>query len=525
MRGMKKQKSGVAYFVGAMLIAGMTWAEAVGPNLLVLLSDDQRPDTLGCYDAGTPIKTPNLDRLASEGLRFNNGFATSPICVVSRASIITGRYECNMRLHQFHVPIADDIFADSYPAHLKKAGYFIGALGKYGVGVSPVVTDTFDVFEAQAGQGPQFRDYQGRKMHDAEWLTVKTGEFLDLVPPGKPFCLQVNYKEPHGSSVPAPEDDHLLDQYRFPLRPTDTPKDFANLPPYVQKGLGGFCYKHEFNNEDGDHNPFSRDYFEKIVSVDRSVGQILKMLKERGLADSTVVVFLSDHGTHLGEKQLFGKWTPYEQSLRIPFIVHDPRPQARKGFVFDEMVLNIDVAPTLLGLAGVPVPKTMDGRSLVPLIDGEKTEWRDHFFHEYYTSPANAPRYIPRSVGVRTVNRKYVRWIDLDPPVEEFYDLEKDPLERTNLINNPEYRRQVETLRETFESWRRGNPSTYHYDSYGEHPQYGAKEIDWQRFENVHPTEYGRIRAEVERLGVTWEQAMNDWEIRYEICVQAKCWY
>lgn len=500
-------------------------AELPHPNLLVLLSDDQRPDTLGCYDSGSPIQTPNLDRLADQGIRFLNGFASSPICAISRASIIAGRYECNIKVHQFHVPIPDEIFADSYPAHLKRAGYFLGLYGKYGVGISPVVTNTFDVFEAQASQGPQFREYQGRKMHDAEWLTVKTEEFLNQVPEGQPFCLQVNYKEPHGSSCPAPEDDHLLDHYNFALRPTDDPESFAKLPPYVQTGLGGWCYRNEFNNEDGDNNPFQRDYFEKIMSVDRSVGRIRYILEERGLADNTVILFLSDHGTHLGEKQLFGKWTPYDQSLRIPFMIYDPRPAAQKGKVRSEMVLNIDVAPTLLDLAGVTVPETMDGLSMKALIDSEAVTWRDHFFFEHYTSPAPAPRYIPRSIGLRTADEKYIQWIDPDPVIEEFYNLSKDPQESNNLLTSPEAQDQINAARKDLKTWVQNNPPDFDYNPYGEIPQYGCDNIDWDHFQKIRPEEYGRINAEVERLGVTWEQAVDDWEIRYEICVNAGYWY
>jgi arylsulfatase A-like enzyme len=518
------------WITGMTLTAGFCMAsEQPRPNLLILLTDDQRPDTLGCYDRSSPIPTPNLDRLADQGVRFLNGFVTSPICVVSRASILTGRYGCNVKVHQFNVPIPDEIFADSYPAHLKQAGYFVGALGKYGVGISPVVTDTFDVFEAQAGQGPQFREYQGRKMHDSEWLTVKTEEFLNQVPEGQPFVLQVNYKAPHGSSCPAPEDDHLLDHYRFPLRPTDDPESFAKLPPYVQTGLGGWTYLNEFNNEAGDNNPYQRDYFEKIVSVDRSVGRIRYILAERGLAENTVIIFLSDHGIHLGEKQLFGKWTPYDQSLRIPFIVYDPRPAAQKGGVRPEMVLNIDVAPTLLDLAGIPVSETMDGRSLVPLITRHPRPgappWRDHFFFEHYTSPAAAPRYIPRSIGWRTESEKYIQWMDPDPILEEFYRLDRDPLESHNLLNCPESQEQIEAARNKLAIWIQNNPPDFHYDPYGDIPQYGCDDIDWDRFRQVRPEEYTRIKAEVERLGVTWKQAVDDWEIRYEICVNAGYWY
>lgn len=510
----------------AALLAGIS-GHAAGPrpNLLVLLTDDQRLNTIGAYDADCPIKTPNLDRLANNGIRFDNGFVTTPICVVSRASILTGRYACNARVHQFQTLMPADVFERSYNMLLQEAGYFTGQLGKYGVMLARQQEARFGFWDAQEGQGPKFRDYKGKKMHDSEWLTVKTEEFLDAVPKGKPFCLQVNYKAPHGSACPAPEDDHLLDGHVFARHPMDTPAENAKLPEFVRTSFLQTCYVQEFNGKTGDHNPFLRDYYEKIVGVERSVGKILEMLEKRGLAQNTVIVYLSDHGVHFGEKQLYGKWTPYEASLRIPFIVYDPRPQAVKKAVRSEMALNIDVAPTLLDLAGVPVPDDMDGRSLRPLIEGKKVPWRDRFCYEHFTSPAMV-KYIPRNEGIRTATDKYVRWIDPQCGAEEFYDLARDPAEANNLINQPEYRQRIEAARREFAQWRTGNPPNYTYDIYeGRRPQALAPEIDWEKFAASRPEEYAKTKAQVERLGVTWKQAMDDWDVRFKICSQTGYWY
>jgi arylsulfatase A-like enzyme len=507
------------------------------PNFIVLLTDDQRLDTLGCYNTRCPIQTPNIDRLAKEGIRFDNGFVTTPICVASRASILTGRYANNAGVHEFLVAMPQDSFVQSYPVHLRNAGYFTGMLGKYGVGITKEQEQSFDVYDGQAAQGPSFRDYKGRKVHDSEWLTLRTEEFLDLVPRGKPFVLQVNYKAPHGSLAVAPEDEGLLAGHRFERHPMDNPQENLKLPEFIRNSYLEHCYRREFN-VDGDHNPFLRSYYEKIVSVERSVGKILELLEQRGLADNTVIIFLSDHGVHFGEKQLYGKWTPYEASLRIPFIVYDPRPQARKKAIDDRMVLNLDIAPTLLDLAGVKVPDIMDGKSLVPLLTPDSgslspdprpltpENWRDHFFFEHFTSPAPAARYIPRNEGVRLTDRKYIRWIDPQASgAEEFYNLQSDPEEINNLIARPEYMKKAAEARSLFESWRKENPSTYTYDSYGRRSQALAPEIDWAKFRQVRPKEYAKIAAEVARLGVTWEQAMSDWSIRFEISSKAGYWY
>lgn len=520
------RKYGSFLFVVWVALAAVSGAAGQQPNLLVLFTDDQRMDTLGCYNAECPIETPSLDRLAERGVRFTNGFVTTPICAVSRACLITGRYESNHGMHRFHEELKDEVFEHAYPVYLKKAGYFVGNYGKYGIGISKEQKKWFDVIEGTAGQGPAFWDYQGKKVHDAEWLTLKTAEFLDQVPEGKPFCLQLNYKEPHFSSEPAPEDLGALKDHVFPRSPMDTTEQFERLPELVRTGFSRACYD-DFFGKNGNHRYLS-DYFEKIMSVERSVGKIMALLEERGLADNTVIIFLSDHGTHFGEKQIGGKWTPYEESLRIPFIVYDPRPGARKGAVSDRMVLNTDVAPTLLDLAGIDVPEVMDGRSLVPLISDSRSltseQWRSHFFFEHFFTPA-PPRQIARNEGIRTEKFKYLRWTDLGEVIEEFYDLEKDPAESNNLIHNPEYREALEKARKSFAAWREETPVGDVFRSYGKDAAFGAMNIDWKRFKESRPEEYRKITAEVERLGVSWEQAVNDWEIRKAICKKAEYWY
>ena len=305
-----------------LCVAATGSAQEVRPNLLVLLTDDQRSDTLGCYEPDRPLPTPNIDRLAADGIRFTQGFVTTPICAVSRACILTGRYSCNARMTRFRSVMSSEVFENSYNMLLQKAGYYTGQLGKYGVRSTKEQIASFDFFDGSQSQGPPFREYRGKKLHDSAWLTQRTSDFLDSVPDGKPFCLQVNYKAPHASAVPAPEDDHLLDEYTFARHPLDNDEAAAKVPPIVRGSFLDVCYRKAFNGKTGDHNAFCRQYYEKIASMERSVGDIRKMLAERGLAGNTVIIFLSDHGAHWGDKHLYGKWSPYEPSLRIPFIVH-----------------------------------------------------------------------------------------------------------------------------------------------------------------------------------------------------------
>lgn len=405
------------------------------PNFLIILTDDQKLNTIGVYNKKCPIKTPAMDKLAQEGMRFDNGFATTPICAVSRASILTGRYASSHQLHQFNTPLSANSFKYSYPVLLKNAGYFSGHFGKYGVGYTEDQQAQFDRFEGQSQQGPKFRMYKGKKLHDAEWLSVKAEEFLEQVPGAKPFVLQLSYKEPHSSSAVAPEDDELLEKVDFDRDPQDTPEAFAKLPEIAKLSIMKRVYDKNFNI-DGNINHYMRSYFEKIVSLDRSIARVRKALKKNGQAENTVILFLSDHGTHFGEKQLAGKWTPYEQSLRIPFFLYDPRPGSLKGQVSEKTVLNIDIAPTLMDMAGLGIPKVMDGRSLAPLMKGDKVKWRESFGFEHFTAPSPIAWPIPRNDGIRTDKFKYARWIDTKPLVEELFDLEIDPGETTNLVRN-----------------------------------------------------------------------------------------
>lgn len=495
------------------------------PSFLILLTDDQRVDSLSCYNAQSPIKTPAIDGLAERGMRFTEAFVTSPICAVSRATLLTGRYARNARVHEFNVPIPPDIWEKSYPALMAKGGYFVGQLGKYGVGIRRDEREIFGMFDASVDQGPPFREWRNENLHDSEWLTRRTADFLDAVPTGQPFVLQVNYKAPHSSSAVAPEDEGKLAKVDFARRPNETKEAHAKLPSEVRNGFGAHCYRREVNLG-GDHNAYLRAHYEKILGVDRSVGAIMAELKARGLDDKTIVIFTSDHGTHFGEKLLGGKWTPYEESLRVPLIVADPRAAAdRRGVESAALVTVMDIAPTVLDMAGLPVPADMDGRSLTPLLQGDEKGWRDHFFFEHRTSPAKAGRPIPRNLGVRGVSTKLFRWLDPDPPVEVLHDLAADPLEETNQAEDPTMESERKRLAGLLDQWLAAHPDTYSYDSYGRRPQSGSPELDWEKFKQAKPKEYNRIASAVEKLGVTWEQAMSDDDIREKVSSAAGYWY
>jgi arylsulfatase A-like enzyme len=493
------------------------------PNFLILLTDDQRWDTIGVNNPDLPIRTPHIDRLANEGILFTRGFVTTPICAVSRASILSGQYARNHRIHYFVIPFSDEVFVRTYPAILQSGGYFTGQIGKYGVGATEEQQASFDFFDGDLAQGPAFHQYEGERVHDSEWLTRRTRDFLDRVPASRPFVLQVNYKAPHPSSAVAPEDEGKLAGVRIPAVATDTPEDGATLPAYVRRGLGGVAYKGEFGSDARRSRHVTR-YLEKILSVDRSIGSILAELEARGLDENTVILFLSDHGTHFGEKQLTGKWTPYEPSLRIPFILYDPREAKAGGFQCEEMVLNIDIAPTLIDLAGLSIPEAMDGRSLRPLMRRDAgVAWRKHFFFEHFTAPATVPRPVPRNAGVRTENAKFFRWLDPSPPVQEYYDLADDPIERFNRVHDKS--EDADRLRRLFDGWDAKHPENYEYLSYTHRPQVGNPDIDFEKLKAAHPNFFKRIDAARKRFGATWKEAVDNPELRWQIGKAAGFFY
>lgn len=518
---MKKQMTGLGGAATALALPSLVYGStqppaqaAQRPNIIILLTDDQRYDSIGANNPNLEINTPHIDRLAREGVNFSNAFVTTPICAVSRACIISGRYSRNCRIHEFLIPFDDDIWETSYPFRMKQAGYFIGQLGKYGVGATQAQQNLFDLFDADLAQGEAFKTYEGEMLHDSEWLTRRTFDFLDKVPEGTPFVLQLNYKAPHPSAAVAPEDEGTLAGVEFTPPPSDTPEQRAMQHPIVARGLGAVSYPGDFGTPER-RNAWIRRYLEKIISVDRSVGNIMEELERRGMADNTVLIFLSDHGTHYGEKGFTAKWTPYDPSLHIPFIVYDPRSPETAGTVRDELVLNLDVAPTILALAGLAEPG-MDGRDVMPLVRGESVQdWRDEFFFEHQMSLATIPRPIPRNMGIRTHTEKYAVWIDPVPVVEEYYRLDRDPHEMHNLI--AEAPEAAARLRARFEQWEEENPNTYDFMPYSHRPQTGAPDLDWDKFKAAHPPVHARIAGEIQKRGVTWQEALDDPELRWEI--------
>lgn len=424
------------------------------PNILILISDDQRWDQLSCADNPLipELKTPNIDALAQQGVYYRNAFITTPICAVSRASIITGMYASTHGMNHFNTPIDSTVLSKSYPAVLHENGYRTGVLGKWGMGIKGT-DEVFDVFNAWYNQGKYFHDTDSGKIHNSEWLAIKTREFLESCEADEPFCLTVCYKSPHHPYQPDERDKDLFADVQIPKRKTDTPEDYQNMVSHVmEKSLNRWCYFDERKDE-ATKDDFEKNFLRCVKSLDRSVGEIMQSLQNLDLEENTIVVFLSDHGYMWGEHGLGGKWLLYEESIRTPIIIRGPGiPKVMSGKKLDNLALNIDIAPTILDMAGIPAPEEMDGMSLFPQLSGEDTTSRTDFFMEH-VDIIKVKTPIPDSRGVRSKDWKYIRYVNVEPEVEELYHVKSDPLEAKNLIEDENYTHIKNELREKYNEY------------------------------------------------------------------------
>ena len=427
------------------------------PNLLLVVTDDQRWDAMGC--AGNALaRTPHLDALAADGVRFRNAFVTTAICAASRASILTGLYERTHRYTFGTPPIRDEHLDASYPVQLKAAGYRTGFVGKFGVRTAAGgPARMFDSF-VPLGAGPYWKKQpDGSERHLCDVTGDRALEFLDGCTAEQPWCLSISFNEPHAEDGdprqyfwPLAFDGWYTDTV-FPVPKTMAPSFFAALPAFLQKSESRTRFLWRFD-EPQKYQNMVRGYYRMISGVDAVVGRLRGELHKRGMADDTVIVFCSDNGYFLGERGFADKWYLYEPSVRVPLLVADPRlPELRKGSTCDLMALNVDLAPTLLALAGVVPPPLYQGHSLVPLLHGRApVGWRTEFFYEHLL---DGPK-IPKSEGLRTERFTYLRWFEQQPLVEELYDHQADFDEVDNLVAVPAYAEVLAGMRHRTDALR-----------------------------------------------------------------------
>lgn len=459
------------------------------PNILFIISDDHALQAIDTYSGQYGI-TPNIDRIGKEGAVFRNAFVTNSICAPSRAVLLTGKYSHinGHRDNRSTFDAAQDVFA----RRLQRAGYNTAWIGKWHLEAYP---QGFDHWNILPGQGfyynPDFISMRGDTSriegYCTDVITDLSLEWLDRREKDKPFCLVVGEKATHRTWMPDLQDLGTFDDKKFRLPDTfwdnyvgrkaaqkqfmtiETLRLNYDLKLQADTGFGKANYRRftpeqkekwdaYYNGVERDFNQrtlsgkaltewkfqrYMRDYLSTARSLDRNIGRLLDYLEQNGLKENTIVVYTSDQGFYLGEHRWFDKRFMYEESMRMPLVMRYPG-KVNPGTDISEMVVNIDFAPTLLSIAGAELPPAIQGQSFLPLLEGQKNNWRDAVYYHYYEYP-DEHKVMPH-FGIRTKRHKLIRFYG-DGDFWELYDLEKDPQEMRNLYGKRQYEKLTGELK------------------------------------------------------------------------------
>ena len=479
-----------AFCLSQLLLTGhglqeLAAASKQRPNILFIFTDDHASHAMSCY--GSKVnETPNLDRIAREGMRFDNCFCTNSICGPSRAVILTGKHSHLNGFKQNGNKF--DGSQQTFPKLLRKQGYQTAIVGKWHLASDPT---GFDYSEILIGQGPYYNPPMIRNgeriKHEGYTTDIITDLALDYLKnqrdPNKPFMLMFQHKAPHRNWQPGPKHLHMYDDVTIPepdnlfdnyegrgtaakqqdmtIAQTMTDFDLKLTPPrnLTPEQLKVWNAAYEPKNEAfrkanlkgkdlvrWKYQRYMKDYLRCVASVDDNVGRMLDYLQQSGLAENTVVMYSSDQGFYLGDHGWFDKRFMYEESYRMPLLARWPG-VIKPGSVNTDLVSNLDFAETFLNIAGAPIPSDMQGVSLVPLFKGEETEWRKSLYYHYYEFYNNrrSAHMVRRHNGVRTKRYKLIHFYNLGE--WELYDLEKDPQEMHSVYDDPAYAPIVKELK------------------------------------------------------------------------------
>ncbi|MDA0348696.1 MAG: sulfatase [Verrucomicrobia bacterium] len=448
-----------------LLSACTSQAENEKPNIIFFFTDDQAYDTLGSY--GNPdVKTHNIDKLGSQGVIFDRHYDTTAICMASRANVMTGLYEYKSGTNFMHGPMSNAIWNQSFPKLLKQAGYRTGFGGKFGF---PVVSDPtkggnenkwenipdedFDFWVGGLGQtsydtakNEYLARFAEKYPHSSRAYGAAGQEFIkDSVKDGQPFSLSIFFKAPH---KPAQPDPFFDDVYRKTV--------FRKLPNYGREAGEHLAHQSRMGRQFGRFTVWNYDtdagyqkelrlYNQQIYGVDYAIGMIVEELERQGISDNTVIIFTSDNGFFNGSHGMGSKVLPYEEGARVPLIIYDPRSKsAGKGRRVSAVTGNVDMAATILDLAGVVAPRNIDGKSLLPIIQNKVSSVREALpvFNVWGTQGTTC-------MTIVTETHKYIYWPygDEFEPGEELFDLKNDPYELKNVISDKAQAKTLKAMR------------------------------------------------------------------------------
>lgn len=426
----------------------ITHAQNQRPNILIIMTDDQGHDTL------TDQFMPNTKAMiADQGINFTRGYMSTALCCPSRSSFLTGQYA---RHHGVHLN-GDDLTETTVANRLQNAGYYTGLIGKYLNSWPGDARPEYNYWRCWE------KDYINPKMNIAGQEQTVPGyltyiirdyalDFLNNVPSDQPFFLLFTPHAPHGPATPAPGDEHLYADLP-PWRPPNfNPEELPGKPQWLQNT------RQLTNQQIADDDEFRLNQLRTLHSVDLAVRDILNKLREQGKLDNTLVVFYSDNGYFWGEQRLLHKNRVYEEASHGPFALRYP-PLVASPRVEDRLIQVIDLAPTIYDLAGVPIPNTVDGRSLVPLMRGT-SDWRDAILLEGWPGDKNDDDETMDAGSIEITGNKKVKvaahyqairteqfvYIETDNDTPELYDTQADPFQMNNLVNNSKYKKTVKKL-------------------------------------------------------------------------------
>lgn len=439
------------------------------PNIVFLLTDDQVDISLGCY-GNKQVKTRNIDGLAREGVLFRNHYNTTSICMASRATILTGMYEYKTGCNFQHGPLIRSAFLLSYPVLFRQSGYFIGFAGKFGMAIrenkkepetvneSGLPSQDFDWWAGGPGQtnyqtkkNKNIAKYAKKYPHSTRAYAAWAADFFRAAKQsGKPFCLSISFKAPHLPFTPDSEFDAVYAEVEFQKPANYGVKNALHLAAQAKSGRQFNSYRFWVESE-ASYQKAIRSYNQLIYGVDVAVGMIRDALAKEELAENTIIIFTSDNGYSCGAHGFGGKVLPYGEASRSPLIIFDPRmPKEKRGRVCDHVTGNIDMAPTILDLAGLPVPKNMDGISLVPLLSAPEKSYR-----ESLTLINMWGNKEIQELSVVTKDWKYIYWYYGGKgykPTEELFNIGKDRLEMHSLAQSSQFLEKLNEMRKIYDN-------------------------------------------------------------------------
>lgn len=476
------------YIAALSVLLGVTGLTNAGekPNIVFLFADDQNTLSVGCY--GNPeVETPQMDRLARDGVVFDRHYNTTSICMASRANVFTGMYEYKTGTNFSHGNMKPEVWQKSYPVLLRQAGYLTAFAGKFGIVVEGkgLCEDDFDIWGGGPGQtnyatakNKSMAKYAERYPHS----TLSYGAFgqdaiREAVKQNKPLCLSISFKAPHKPATPDPKFDDVYAGKEF-TKPANFGRE-AGEHLSEQSKQGRQYPRFTEWKYDTDYDTEMAKYFQQVYAIDVAVGMIRDELTTQGIADNTVIIYTSDNGYICGAHGYGSKVLPMEESSRVPLMIYDPRsPSAGKQLRSPALTGNIDFAPTILELAGLPVPENMDGVSLLPLLKDPSADVREQmaFINTFDKPPTHC-------LSVLTKEWKYTYWWYGDSkmkPTEELFHLAKDPLEMKNLASYPKAASALEAMRRRYDiELQRWKDQVVPYNGYTQYGELFDRTIPW----------------------------------------------